>query len=93
MEDRRNFSRLYNQMTLQDLNQVAPGVSPLLNNLSLNVNTTNIISWNLSNKQIPWRRLVDAVFLDKIPDREVFIVKVPSVLNKIDQLLAETDSR
>jgi hypothetical protein len=27
MEERRNFSRLYNQMTLSDLNQVAPGVS------------------------------------------------------------------
>ena len=43
--------------------------------------------------KIQWRKLVDAVFLDRIPDREVFIVKVPSVLTKIDQVLAETHPR
>lgn len=43
--------------------------------------------------QIEWRKLVDAVFLDKITDSEVFIVKVPSVLTKIDRVLSQTNPR
>jgi len=67
MEERRNFTRLYNQMTIQDLTKIAP--------------------------RIDWQKLVKNIFLDEISKDEVFIVKVPSVISRVDEILSQTHPR
>lgn len=67
MEERRNFSTLYNKMTLDSVMRLAPNIE--------------------------WRKLVDHIFMHEIHLQEEFIVKAPTFLTAVDQLLKQTDSR